>query len=104
MAKHANTKHSQLHKCYTCGEMFNSKDSLEVHKKGKGLVCQPLPNSLPHFFENIRLSWFFIKYFWNVEVQFSFDKATQEKFMRQQLGFERAQTLLYVEEGWCYLA
>ena len=32
-AKHVNTKHSQLHKCYTCREMFKIKDSLEVHKE-----------------------------------------------------------------------
>ena len=28
-----NIKNSQLHKCYTCKEMFNRKDSLEVHKE-----------------------------------------------------------------------
>ena len=39
-----------------------------------------------------------------MEVQFSLDKATHEKFIRQHFDFERAQTLLYVEEGWCYLA
>ena len=33
MTKHVNTKHSQLHKCYTCREMFNIKDFLEVHKE-----------------------------------------------------------------------
>ena len=33
MAKHVNTKHSQFHKCYTCGEMFNTKYSLEAHRE-----------------------------------------------------------------------
>ena len=33
MRKHVNTKHSQFHKCYSCGEMFNTKDSLEAHRE-----------------------------------------------------------------------
>ena len=33
MTVDVNTNNSQLHKCYTCEEMFNHKDSLEVHKE-----------------------------------------------------------------------
>ena len=33
MTKHVNTIHSQFHKCYTCGEMFNTMDSLETHRE-----------------------------------------------------------------------
>ena len=33
MTKHVKTKHSQFIKWYICGEMDNSKDSLQVHKE-----------------------------------------------------------------------
>ena len=37
LRKHVNTKHNQYQKCYECGKMFDSKESLECHKeKGHG--------------------------------------------------------------------